>query len=65
MTSKTISIILIIIGVLALIVGLAADYIGLGKDPGVFGWKQMTVAGVGLVITLIGVVMAFRGSKKT
>ena len=48
-------------GILALVVGLAllaasllADRIGLGGMPGVFGWKQILGAGIGLVLVVGG-----------
>jgi hypothetical protein len=56
-------------GILTLVVGLAllaasllADQIGLGAMQGVFGWKQMVGAGVGVALVVVGGAMLARGA---
>jgi len=63
MSTKTIGIALIVIGVLVLAVSLLADYLGLGSGPAGIGWKQLIGAGVGLVVAVVGVVLALRKKK--
>ncbi len=40
MSTKTIGLALLIIGILVLAVSLLADYLGLGSGPATIGWKQ-------------------------
>ena len=63
MSTKTIGLALIIIGVLVLAVSLLADYIGLGSGPAGIGWKQLLGAGIGLVAAIVGVVLSLRQKK--
>ena len=63
MSTKTIGIALIAIGVLVLAVSLLADYIGLGSVPAGIGWKQLLGAGIGLVVAVVGVVLTLRKKK--
>ena len=63
MSTKTIGIALIIIGVLVLAVSLLADYIGLGSGPAGIGWMQLIGVGVGLVVAVVGIVLALRQKK--
>ena len=60
MSIKPVGIALIIIGVIALAASLLADYIGLGSGPAKIGWKRLIGAGFGLVVVIVGVVLAFR-----
>ncbi len=53
MSSKTISVVLIVLGIIILIGSLAADPFGLGKVAG-FGWKQIAGAVVGIILGLVG-----------
>lgn len=52
MSRKTISMILVIAGILLVGVSLLADILGIGKESG-FGWKQSTGLIIGLLIVLI------------
>jgi len=54
MSKKLISTIVVIAGLALLVVSLGADILKIGGDLSVIGWKQLTGAGVGLVIFLIG-----------
>jgi asparagine N-glycosylation enzyme membrane subunit Stt3 len=63
MSTKAIGIALIVIGVLALAVSLLADYIGLGSGVAIIGWKQLLGAGLGLVVAIVGIVLALRKKK--
>ena len=63
MSTKPIGIALIVIGVLMLAVSLLADYIGLGSGPAIIGWRQLIGAGIGLVVAVVGVILAFRKKK--
>jgi hypothetical protein len=63
MSTKTIGLALIIIGVLVLAVSLLADYIGLGSVPAGIGLKQFLGAGIGLVAAIVGVVLSLRQKK--
>jgi len=55
MSKKSISIILIIAGIILFIISLIADLIGIGGDLTAFGWKQITGVAVGLLLFLIGI----------
>jgi len=59
MSTKTIGIGLIVIGVLIILVGLGAGYIGLSHNTSI-GTNKLIVAGVGLVVGIVGVVLAAR-----
>jgi len=63
MSTKTIGIALIVMGALVLVISLLADYIGLGSGPVGIGWRQLTGAGVGLVVAIVGVVLTLRKKK--
>ena len=49
----------IVLGVVVLIISLAADSLGIGGAPGI-GWKQLTGAGVGLIVMIYGIWLASR-----
>jgi hypothetical protein len=53
MSKRTIGIGLIVLGVILLIVSLAADALGIGGAPGI-GVKQLTGAGLGVVVVIVG-----------
>jgi len=54
MSKKTISSVLIVVGVIIVVISLAADLLGIGNISG-FGWKQMLGTAIGVVVALIGV----------
>ncbi len=53
MSRKTISWILILVGLLLAVVSLAADTLGIGNEVG-FGWKQIAGTVVGLAALAYG-----------
>jgi hypothetical protein len=55
MKKKLIGYVLVILGAGMQIVSLAADFLGLGNDPFNIGWKQLTGAGVGLLVIFVGI----------
>jgi len=55
MKKKLIGYILVILGAGMQIVSLAADFLNLGNDPFNIGWKQLTGAGVGLLVIFVGI----------
>ncbi len=63
MGSKTIGIVLIVVGVVVLIVSVAADSLGLGANP-IFGFKQIVGTIVGVLLLLGGAWMAMRKPAK-
>jgi len=63
MSTKTIGIALIAIGVLVLAVSLLADYIGLGSGPVLALSDKLLGAGIGLVVAVVGVVLTLRKKK--
>ena len=62
MSTKTIGYALIVIGVIVLIIFLLADMLGIGSDPTTVGWIQLLGAAIGLVVAVVGFVLA---RKKT
>jgi hypothetical protein len=54
MSKKTISSVLIALGVIMVVISLAADVLGIGNVPG-FGWKQMLGTAFGVIVALVGV----------
>jgi len=58
MSRRTFGLIALGVGLGLLAVSLLADRISLGGMPGVFGWKQMLGAGVGLLILMVGALIA-------
>jgi hypothetical protein len=53
MASNSRSLVLLIVGIALVILGGAADVVGVGGYPG-FGWKQILLVGVGVVIVIVG-----------
>jgi hypothetical protein len=53
MAANSRSLALLIVGIVLVLVGLAADVVGVGGYPG-FGWKQILLVGVGIVIAIVG-----------
>ena len=63
MSNKTSGVVLIVIGVIVLLVFLLADVLGLGSDRTTIGWIQLLGAAVGLVVAVVGIVLATRKEK--
>ena len=59
MDKKKWGIVLMIVGVILLILSLGADVFGLGAVPG-FGYKQIAGSIAGVVMAVIGYIMAYR-----
>jgi hypothetical protein len=60
MSTKSIGLTLIVIGVIVLAVSLLADVLGIGQSPAAIGWKQYLGAAIGLIIAVCGVILARR-----
>ena len=63
MSRKMIGIALIALGDVVLIVALAADSLGLGMAPGTIGYKQITMAVVGIIIQVAGIILSQAKAK--
>ena len=61
MNNRSISLILIALGVVVLVVSLGADVIGIGARAG-FGLKQLLGAGLGSLAILVGIWLISRKS---
>ena len=57
MDRKTISIVLLVVGIVILVVSLAADFLGIGGNTAVFGPRQITGAVVGAVLIVVGLIL--------
>jgi hypothetical protein len=60
LTDKTAPILVLVIGIGLLAASLLADVIGIGDDPG-FGSQQTAGTVVGVIITIVGLYLTFRG----
>ncbi len=59
-TNKTAPILVLVIGIGLLAASLLADIIGIGDVPG-FGSQQTAGTIVGVIITVVGLYLTFRG----
>jgi hypothetical protein len=59
MSTKSIGIVLLILGILIILVGLFAGYIGLSASHTI-GMKKILLAGGGLVVGIVGIVLMVR-----
>jgi len=64
MARKTIGIVLLVSGIVIMAVSLFADVLGVTGNLSV-GWKQLVGVGVGVIVTLVGVWLAWRKSQQT
>jgi hypothetical protein len=53
----------IVLGVIAVALAALADPLGIGGNSG-FGWKQGVVLGVGLVLVVVGALVARRAATR-
>ena len=60
MSTRNIGIAILVIGILVILISLLADVIGIGATAGVFGWRQILGAGVGVLVILAGIVISRR-----
>ena len=65
MSLRTISIILVVVGLVLGVVALLADTLGLGGSPGTFGSRQIIALAVGVVVLVVGVVLYLRAGQNT
>jgi len=56
MSKKTISLVIIIVGLIFTIISMIADFIGIGSYPGI-NTAQLGGIAIGLVIVLIGLLL--------
>ena len=63
MSQKTVSMMLVIAGILLAGMSLLADTLGIGIEIG-FGWKQLAGLIVGLAAVLVGLWMLLRKEKE-
>jgi hypothetical protein len=56
---KTVSIVLLVAGVVILVLSLAADLVGIGGNP-VFGRNQIIGVIVGAIVTVVGLVLRLK-----
>jgi hypothetical protein len=61
MSTKSLGVVLVVLGLVLAAISLLADVLGLGADPGIIGWKQLLGAGVGVLIMIGGAVLFVRG----
>jgi hypothetical protein len=59
MNKKKWGIVLLIVGAILLILSLGADMLGVGAVPG-FGYKQIAGVVVGVILGIIGYILAYR-----
>ena len=45
---------MMVAGILLFAISLGADVLGIGGDLSVIGWKQLTGAGAGLILFILG-----------
>jgi hypothetical protein len=63
MSSKTINLLLVLVGGLLIVVSLLADMIGIGSYPGI-NWAQIVGAVVGLALLVFGIIRPRLKSKE-
>ena len=63
MSKKTISLAIIIVGLLVTIISLIADFIGIGSYPGI-NTAQFGGIAIGLIIILIGLILIRKKGEK-
>ena len=56
---KTIGIVVLVVGIIVLLLSLVADLIGIGRTP-IFGSNQIIGTIVGIIVVVVGLVLAFR-----
>lgn len=61
MQLKQIGALAIALGAIAVLLSLLADTLGIGGNEEEFGWKQLTLLAVGVVVAAAGVVAVVRG----
>lgn len=59
MDKKKWGIVILIAGIILLLLSMGADMLGVGAVPG-FGYKQITGIVVGVILAVIGYILAYR-----
>jgi uncharacterized membrane protein len=57
---RTLSLIIIVVGLIVAVLSLTADITGLGAAPGRFGYKQITGTVIGIIMMVVGVFLRKR-----
>ena len=57
---KTVSIVLIVAGIVILVLSLAADLVGLGGSNAVFGPQQIIGTVVGAIVIVVGLILRLK-----
>jgi hypothetical protein len=65
MSTKTVGIILVVIGIVIALVSVLADSLGIGVQPATFGMRQWIGIIVGIVAIVVGVVLYMRAGRST
>jgi hypothetical protein len=60
MSNRNLGIAIFVIGLLVILISLLADVIGIGATGGVFGWKQILGVGIGVLVSLAGIIISRR-----
>jgi hypothetical protein len=58
MSARQVGLLIVVVGVAAALFGGLADSVNIGRAG--FGWKQGVLLGVGIVLTVVGAVVALR-----
>ena len=65
MSTRTLGIILVVVGVIIGLASILADSLGLGIQPGTFGTRQLIGVVAGIVAIVAGVVLVMRAGRST
>ena len=65
MSSKTVGIIVAVVGLVVVLAFVLADVIGIGQHPDIFGTRQLIGTVVGIVIVVVGAIMYLRASRSS
>jgi hypothetical protein len=65
MSTKTVGIILVVVGIVIALVSVLADSLGIGIQPGTFGMRQWIGIIAGIVAIVVGVVLYMRAGRST
>ena len=69
MSRRYVGVLIGAVGIVAVLIALLADPLGIGGAEDAFGWKQVVLLGLGVVLFIAGAVIALRspgaGSRTT
>jgi hypothetical protein len=60
MSRRQIGMVVALVGVVAALIAVLADPLGIGGDEDTFGWKQVVLLAIGIVLVIAGGFMALR-----